>query len=302
MNADMSDQKPIRQIIHNHVKSGDVLGAITEAGKMYGFDEFHIFESGPPSNSISSKGNIIAVGLPLLYDLVAIAGTDAGLVEKHTESGVLLGCWVNADQLGPLVEKYIEKNVEFIAGYDFAPRQPMRVEKGKTKGRVPYSCSEITKCQERIGMASNSEKALSPRRSQALLYSAVECHKDRDTVDELMEVIAADIWVSSIYANYAKLERNASEATRRKFIRRMAYDYSRDVGYSWLKTNAVAELIGKVADIDKRYQSRLLGDGKAGEPFILVVDKHEQDAAGEKDSEVDKEFHATDRRKARSGK
>lgn len=275
------DPKPMRQMIHDHVKGGDVLGAITEAGKTCGFDDFQIFESGPYSNNIGGTGNVITVGLPLLYNLAAVAGNDPGLVEK-----------------------YVESNVEVIAGYGFSPRQPMRVEKGKTKGRAPYSNLEITECQKRIGMAANSERALRQRRSQALLYSAVECHKERGAVDELLEVIAADIWVSSIYANYTELERNASEATRRKFIRRMAYDYSRNVGYSWLKRDAVAKLIGKVADIDERYKSKPLGDGKASEPFILVVDKHELDkyTEDEEDFGTDKGYHATDKRKPGSGK
>lgn len=45
MNTDMLGQKLMRQIIHNHVKGGDVLGAITEAGKICGFDEFQIYET-----------------------------------------------------------------------------------------------------------------------------------------------------------------------------------------------------------------------------------------------------------------
>lgn len=283
----MSDVSGMRKKLHELVEKGEILEAIKEAGQTHGFHTKIISEPGTVSDTERSDENTVFIEPCSLYELEDIARKDVKLVEK-----------------------YIEYAISRRAGRNFRPRQPVKVNEKK----VPYSSSDIKKRQEEIGGDADSARAASQRNSQANLYATAKTNGPKET-------IAMDIWRNSIYAEYYELDRDepsafaglpvsVEEHKRRKEelrqfnIEIMAESYAKLAGYSyWLKPLVLGEIVNKVADIDRRCRTPLVYVLTKDDWHTTDMQSGRPNADGNKtQSEMDKGYHAIDKRKPRSGK
>lgn len=259
-----SDVYGMRQRLHDQVTAGraeNICEAVRLVGKHYGFDKFAIVE----------KGRIFLLRntSPAQFDTFAIA--EKGLIGfgvltefvngEYRVDGTTLG--VSASKLGELearakyavdlVEILTEQSIGHEAGHIHKPKHPVKIEKGKTKGRVPYSADEIRNSQIRHGIHVDSDEAERQRESQANLYAAVKYHDGR-TLNELIEGIAAKAGNNALHPYFAFPENPLSDEVIRHQTQRYVEDY-----YPWLNPKVAAKIADTAVGINKRYRDMELG-------------------------------------------
>ncbi len=226
-----------RKTIHEFVERGDILGAVKEEGKQYGFTKFppgseisHTFGLKPIFGGTRTKieEDTLYLGPRALYELRRLSKTDAELAGKR-----------------------IEHKLSHEGGHVFKPRASQKV-KGKS---VPWNLEKIIARQIGKGMDIFSDEAVTQQEAQANIYAAVKCHEER-SLDELLEVVAGQFWNNSVHCFYDELE-TESGLDRSWAVRELAKQYAALTGYTlWMKPQGIHRIVEKVVEIDERYRLR----------------------------------------------
>lgn len=223
-----------RKKIHEFVEKGDILGAVKIENALHGFRRFIV---DPSYGDTFSVGD--AYEEKLEKDVLNIGPRSIDRLKKLSRNDP------------ELAELRIEHKCAHEGGHTFVPKAPSKVN-GKS---VPWPADDIIASQKKKGMDPYGPDAVAQQESQANLYAAVKCHEER-SLDELLEVVAGQLWNNSVHCFYDELD-TESGLDRGWAVRKLAEQYATLAGYTlWMKPQGIHRVVEKVVEIDECYRLR----------------------------------------------